>query len=1622
MGTSSSTSYSPQGSAPSILGKRKQNPRDLILYYLKDLEESDFMGFRNKLSDFSYGDERPIPRGRLENANRITTKDLLIDTYGGEGALDVTIEVFTLIGLMGPANDLQERRVQSAKLRKTHYKRLTGSAPGFQGKRKQTPEDLIVYSLEDLRESDFKRFKNKLSDFSYEDKHPIPRARLENEDWITTKKFLVDTYGEEGALDVTIKVFTLIGLMGPANDLQERRAQNANLKKMTHANRIPDLSKEHRQSMKEKFQWIPEYNSRMGETVQLQNRYTKNNLLMIKGVQIKEEKEEEIRSSGRRPLQIMEKRSSHKYSPTTIQALFDPDEDGFTPKVVVLQGPAGIGKTMTSKKIMLDWASGYLYQDKFDFLFYLSCTEINAIIGNISLVGLLSRACRQWSSDDLVSILQDPGSERKLLFILDGFDELRWTLEEKSEVCHDIFMETHKERILQSLLRRQVLPQSSLIITTRSLAIQKLNTFINDYRNVEIQGFTREDCEEYVHKFFGNKENADKVLGIIKDHELLYAMCAVPITCWILCTVLKPEIQKDLGSIRYTTVTSIYRLYLEVLITFHARKGQPVDWTPQALHTFLKNLCALANEGVLNNQIFFKEEDLKRHKLSLSEVKSMFLNENLFYWSVRTETCYSFIHQSVQEFFAALYYVLGFGKEEGISGAREQRSLPEICKGQSLRALSSQYPHLALAVQFLFGLLNENQVKTFSEITGINISLRVKSAIKEWTVKDFDGSSPIHAIVCLYETQDEDFIGSILSGCSHLRVDGSLSHYLWRDSNYSKKLSYCLKTLKSERFQNLRFEWLTVDPECQKNISPLLHRCQTVWFENCTFQKRYGTSFLRKDKTGDEEEEFSSSKDKMKPVNLSWLINPESKIEELGLIGCGLTSSCSNDLHSILITNPSLIKLDLSVNYLQDSGIKLLCDGLKDPSCTLQDLSLFGNNLTEGSSIHLASAIRNNQTLRKLDLSGNNLEGPHFSDLMKAVTTSRIEELLLNDNDLTDSSCPPLASIIRSNQTLRRLDLSWNNLEGPHFRDLMTALTTSQIEELLLNNNFLTDSSCPHLTSGIRNNQTLRRLDLSKNHLEGPHFRVLMEALTTSRIEELLLQNVKLTDEYAPFLVSLSKCTTLTALDLRFNRLTDASAKYIQDLILASTSLKDVRIDGNFLSSKAKETLGKKMDEIQNDVQLHQEGALMESAPSAESEEQPDNLVTPTLDGRTYRLELKPNDLFYCSETGIMFKVKSEVTIKYELELESDDLDKIQKKGYDVVGPMFNITVEPGVVSEVHLPHSLCLRGKLKQLARGRSCGEICPDSTAKNTEECAIDETVKVDSDTFLSSTVVQSEEGTSQTMVPASVDEEDFEEEDFEEETTEHSSGTDAPCLCKGLKRGIALIRCGNFKDGKCNIIKPVSIRPFQFTRQHAGILAVLAIAYIVWKHYIPYKGKVLLYGKVVCPEDMNYMEYKFHLYVIPRKQPEIRELDKQKKADGFKRLRKPHQIQRSLRETTEYTVGVQPHKKIFPKYLEFQGSCETKELPFVEVSVDRNAKDISMFVSIKNYSKENTEGSMEVIWEGDISEGKKKISANFFILEGHFYLFTSLVRPIIDINRMANKALLCVNIWGDIIKGKM
>ncbi|KAL0151032.1 hypothetical protein M9458_053545, partial [Cirrhinus mrigala] len=57
------------------------------------------------------------------------------------------------------------------------------------------------------------------------------------------------------------------------------------------------------------------------------------------------------------------------------------------------------------------------------------------------------------------------------------------------------------------------------------------------------------------------------------------------------------------------------------------------------------------------------------------------------------------------------------------------------------------------------------------------------------------------------------------------------------------------------------------------------------------------------------------------------------------LTSCNLTDEhCEIVASALQSSNSPLRELDLSNNHLQDSGVKLLCDGLKSPNCQLNIL------------------------------------------------------------------------------------------------------------------------------------------------------------------------------------------------------------------------------------------------------------------------------------------------------------------------------------------------------------------------------------------------------------------------------------------------------------------------------------------------------------------------------------------------------------------------------------------------------------------------------------------------------------------------------------------------------------
>ncbi|XP_073491214.1 uncharacterized protein [Aquarana catesbeiana] len=81
--------------------------------------------------------------------------------------------------------------------------------------------------------------------------------------------------------------------------------------------------------------------------------------------------------------------------------------------------------------------------------------------------------------------------------------------------------------------------------------------------------------------------------------------------------------------------------------------------------------------------------------------------------------------------------------------------------------------------------------------------------------------------------------------------------------------------------------------------------------------------------------------------------------------------------------------------------------------------------------------------------------------------------------------------------------------------------------------------------------------------------------------------------------------------------------------------------------------------------------------------------------GRSYRLHIESPGLFRCHSTGIQFLLSAAVMIEYTLESWSNYFPEIQKNGYKIAGPLFNIRTngESEKILELYLPHHLCLNG-----------------------------------------------------------------------------------------------------------------------------------------------------------------------------------------------------------------------------------------------------------------------------------------------------------------------------------------
>ncbi|KAJ8272492.1 hypothetical protein GJAV_G00089770 [Gymnothorax javanicus] len=355
-------------------------------------------------------------------------------------------------------------------------------------------------------------------------------------------------------------------------------------------------------------------------------------------------------------------------------------------RTVLTKGIAGIGKTVSVQKFILDWAEGRANQD-IDFIFSLPFRDLNLKKDKeFSLIQLLQLYCPQLK--EIKSINSD---EVKVVFIFDGLDECRLPLDfQSSEICCDVTESSSVDVLLTNLIQGNLLPSALLWITSRPAAANQIPPECV-HQVTEVRGFSDPQKEEYFRKRIRDQEKACRIISHIKSSRSLYIMCHIPVFCWISAAVLETMLGGAESGDLPKTLTEMYTHFL--LIQTHVKN----DKYQGTSETNPKQTSASDTEIIL-----------KLGQLAFAQLEKEIFKEEC---GLHQEKVYCFVHLSIQEYLAALFVFHSCVNEkrnelraEGSDPHSDRGQLYELHRTAVDQAVESKNGHLDLFLRFLLGL------------------------------------------------------------------------------------------------------------------------------------------------------------------------------------------------------------------------------------------------------------------------------------------------------------------------------------------------------------------------------------------------------------------------------------------------------------------------------------------------------------------------------------------------------------------------------------------------------------------------------------------------------------------------------------------------------------------------------------------------------------------------------------------------------------------------------------------------------------------------------------------------------------------------------------------------------
>ena len=330
----------------------------------------------------------------------------------------------------------------------------------------------------------------------------------------------------------------------------------------------------------------------------------------------------------------------------TMSEIFNQHEECEEPRVVLIEGKPGMGKTTYCKKVVFDWASGkHATGNCFAnivIVLLIKCRDVQSGLWEAIEDQLLPREVGEDQRERFFDFIRH--NQSNVLLVLDGLDEV-------SEKKLPMFSE---------IIQGRVLPNCRVVATARHEAGVKVRKYCDTL--LEVEGFTGKYVKTFIRNYFKAQQNlAEQLIKHLYGDYKLHEILTNPLNTALLCLVYE-----DLNGVFPESRTKLYMEIVECVLRRYRTKQQLPENGEDLVDLYesqLKHLGSIALKGLLEDNLDFDEKELGKHKAS--DLPGFgFLSVQPGGSKLRPTRRYGFLHKTFQEFFAAFYLSCQLIKKE----------------------------------------------------------------------------------------------------------------------------------------------------------------------------------------------------------------------------------------------------------------------------------------------------------------------------------------------------------------------------------------------------------------------------------------------------------------------------------------------------------------------------------------------------------------------------------------------------------------------------------------------------------------------------------------------------------------------------------------------------------------------------------------------------------------------------------------------------------------------------------------------------------------------------------------------------------------------------------------------